>query len=60
VTPTAPHVNLPPSGAWWDVAPARGVRPAGVEDKRESTRLGRASAAVARMSAALTARSARG
>jgi 3D-(3,5/4)-trihydroxycyclohexane-1,2-dione acylhydrolase (decyclizing) len=22
VVPTAPHVNLPPSGAWWDVAPA--------------------------------------
>ena len=40
VTPTAPHVNLPPSGAWWDVAPAEVSGQSWVEEKRRAYEAG--------------------
>jgi 3D-(3,5/4)-trihydroxycyclohexane-1,2-dione acylhydrolase (decyclizing) len=43
VVPTAPHVNLPPSGVWWDVQPAQVSGQPWVEDKRREYALGRAS-----------------
>ena len=40
VTPTAPHVNLPPSGAWWDVAPAEVSGQPGLAEKRRAYEAG--------------------
>jgi 3D-(3,5/4)-trihydroxycyclohexane-1,2-dione acylhydrolase (decyclizing) len=34
IVPTAPHVNLPPSGVWWDVAPAQVSDQPWLEEKR--------------------------
>ena len=36
VVPTAPHVNLPPSGVWWDVAPAAVSSQPWLEEKRQA------------------------
>ena len=36
VVSTAPHVNLPPSGVWWDVAPAAVSSQPWLEEKREA------------------------
>jgi 3D-(3,5/4)-trihydroxycyclohexane-1,2-dione acylhydrolase (decyclizing) len=35
VVPTAPHVNLPPSGVWWDVQPAQVSGQPWLAEKRE-------------------------
>ena len=40
VVPTAPHVNLPPSGAWWDVAPAQVSGQPWLEEKRRQYETG--------------------
>jgi 3D-(3,5/4)-trihydroxycyclohexane-1,2-dione acylhydrolase (decyclizing) len=33
---TAPHVNLPPSGVWWDVAPAAVSPQPWLDEKRQA------------------------
>ena len=40
VVPTAPHENLPPSGVWWDVAPAAVSSQPWLEEKREAYQQG--------------------
>ena len=40
VVPTAPHANLPPSGAWWDVAPAEVSGQPWLQDKRREYEAG--------------------
>jgi 3D-(3,5/4)-trihydroxycyclohexane-1,2-dione acylhydrolase (decyclizing) len=40
VVPTAPHANLPPSGAWWDVAPAEVSGQPWLQEKRRQYEAG--------------------
>ncbi|HLI39316.1 MAG TPA: 3D-(3,5/4)-trihydroxycyclohexane-1,2-dione acylhydrolase (decyclizing) [Streptosporangiaceae bacterium] len=42
VVETAPHENLPPGGAWWDVAPAEVSGDPGVREKRREYEAARA------------------
>jgi 3D-(3,5/4)-trihydroxycyclohexane-1,2-dione acylhydrolase (decyclizing) len=42
VVPTAPHTFLPPSGVWWDVAPAQVSEQPWIAEKRATYQAGRA------------------